>query len=223
MGAPRQLALLLPHGESFAREDFLLGPSNEAALKLIERWPDWPSSTMALVGPQGSGKSHLASIWAAASGARSISARDLSSLDLPRALSTGALVVEDVAPSKFDERGLFHLLNGAREEKTFVLLTARGALNTLPITIADLWSRLRAIPSVTMTSPDDASLRAVMVKLAADRQLVLDDSVIVYLTTRIERSFAAANEAIMRLDHEAMRQQRPVTRALAAELYRDMK
>ena len=68
--APRQLVLALDHAESFAREDFLAGPSNAAALALIERWPDWPARVMALVGPEGSGKSHLASIWAAAAGAR---------------------------------------------------------------------------------------------------------------------------------------------------------
>ena len=63
--SPRQLALALGHTESFAREDFLGGPSNGAALTLIESWPDWPSRAVALVGPEGSGKSHLAAIWAA--------------------------------------------------------------------------------------------------------------------------------------------------------------
>ena len=63
---PTQLALALDHAESLAREDFLSGPSNAAALALIERWPDWPSRTVLLRGPEGSGKSHLAAIWARA-------------------------------------------------------------------------------------------------------------------------------------------------------------
>jgi len=60
---PRQLALALDHAESYAREDFLSGPCNAAALAHIESWPDWPANTVALVGPEGSGKSHLAAIW----------------------------------------------------------------------------------------------------------------------------------------------------------------
>src|SRR5258705_10297472 len=122
---PRQLTLALDHPESFARDDFLSGPSNAAALALIESWPDWPSRTVVLVGPEGSGKSHLAAIWAAAGGARFLAARALAEASLPGALATGALVVEDVAEDDLDERALFHLLNLSREEDAFVLLTAR--------------------------------------------------------------------------------------------------
>jgi chromosomal replication initiation ATPase DnaA len=219
--SPRQLALALGHTDSFAREDFLRGPTNADALAMIEHWPDWPARTLALVGPEGAGKSHLAAIWAETSGARFLSARALAETDLPAALATGALVVEDLAPDAFDERALFHLLNLGREEGAFLLLTARTAPATWPARIADLGSRLRAVPVVELGSPDDALLRAVLMKLFADRQLRVDDSLVTYLATRIERTFAAAREMVALLDREALRQQRPVTRALAAELLRD--
>jgi chromosomal replication initiation ATPase DnaA len=217
---PRQLVLALDHAVSFAREDFLRGPSNAAALTLVERWPDWPDRIMALVGPQGAGKSHLAAIWAETTGARILSARLLPETDLPAALATGALVVEDVEPSGLDERALFHLINLAREERAYVLLTARGSLSAFPVSIRDLASRLRALPVVTLAAPDDALLRSLIVKLAADRQLAVEETLVSYLANHIERSFAAAHAAVVRLDEEAMRQHRPVTRALAAELFR---
>jgi chromosomal replication initiation ATPase DnaA len=216
---PRQLALALPHAESFAREDFMPGPCNGAALKLIDSWPDWPANAVALVGPEGSGKSHLAAIWAAAAGARMMSGRALSVAGLLAALATGALVVEDASAA--DERALFHLLNLAREEEAFLLLTARTAPPLWPVGIADLGSRLRALPVVTLQAPDDATLRGVIIKLAADRQLMLDEAVVRYLSTRIERSYAAARAAVVALDSEALRQGRPPTRALAAKLFRD--
>ena len=217
MTMPRQLALALPHGENFAREDFLSGPPNEAALNLIERWPDWPDRALAIVGPEGAGKSHLAAIWADIAGARRVSARVIGETNLPGALATGALVIED-ANSDLDERALFHLLNLMRQQDAFVLMTARAPPATWRIELADLASRLRAIPVVQLRPPDDALLRAVMVKLFADRQLAVDEALIAYLSTRIERSFAAARAAVEDLDREALRQKRPVTRALAAEL-----
>ncbi len=219
--SPRQLALALEHAESFAREDFFEGASNTAALTLIEHWPDWPARVMVLLGPEGSGKSHLAAIWAELAGARFLAARSLETADLPMALSTGALVVEDVSPEGLDERALFHLLNLAREERAFVLLTARSAPAGWPLEIRDLASRLRAIPVVTLDAPDDALLRSVIVKLCADRQLHVDETLVRYLATRIERSIAAARATVARLDEEALQQKRPVTRALAAELLRD--
>ena len=216
--APRQLALALDHPESFAREDFLSGPSNAAALGLIEAWPAWPHRSVILVGPEGSGKSHLAAIWAQLAGARQVAARALEESAVPATLATGAVVVEDVAVGAFDERARFHLLNLAGEEGAFVLLTARSA--PTGIAIHDLASRLRALPVVTMAIPDDALLRAVLVKLFADRQLAVDESLIGYLAVRIDRSFAAARSMVERLDDEAMRQKRPLTRSFAAEVLR---
>src|SRR6516162_2477092 len=113
---PRQLALALDHPESFAREDFLSGAPNAAGFALIETWPDWPSRATVLIGPEGSGKSHLAAIWGARSGARFLAARALAAANLTIALATGALVVEDAAAGGFDERAVFHLRNRAREE-----------------------------------------------------------------------------------------------------------
>jgi chromosomal replication initiation ATPase DnaA len=214
---PRQLALALDHAESYAREDFLSGPGNAAALALIESWPDWPANAVALIGPQGSGKSHLAAIWAAASGARMISGRALAEIGLLPALATAALVVEDAAAA--DERTLFHLINLAREEEAFLLFTARASPSTWPVAIADLASRLRALPVITLQAPDDGLLRGLIVKLAADRQLELKEDVVGYLATHIERSFAAARAAVIALDNESLRQGRRPTRALAAELF----
>ena len=217
---PRQLALALPHAESLSRDDFLEGPANAAALALIDSWPDWPNRIMFLAGPEGSGKSHLAAVWAEQAGARSTTAHALSAAAVPGALATGALVVEDLNPG-FDERALFHLMNLAHEDQAYVLITARIPPAASQVELRDLRSRLRAVPVVTLLSPDDQLVRALLVKFCADRQLSVDEAVVSYLATRIERSFAAARQAVELLDTEALRLGRPVTRALAAELLRD--
>ena len=218
---PRQLAFALPHAESLTRDNFLEGPANEAGLALIERWPDWPNRIMLLAGAEGSGKSHLAAIWAEQSGARSTSAHALTAASVPAALATGALVVEDLKPSDIDERALFHLMNLAREDGAFVLFTARMAPSAFEIELRDLRSRLRAVPVVSLSPPDDQLFRALIVKFCADRQLAVDEAVVGYLANRIERSYAAARQTVELLDTEALRLGRPVTRALAAELLRN--
>jgi chromosomal replication initiation ATPase DnaA len=217
---PRQLAFVLPHEESLTRDNFLEGPANAAALALIDAWPEWPNRTMMLVGPEGSGKSHLAAIWAEQSGARSIAAHALTPANVPGALATGALVVEDLRAGDFDERALFHLLNLAREDATFVLMTSRVPPSALEVELRDLRSRLRALPTVSLQPPDDQLFRALIVKFCADRQLAVDEAVVGYLANRIERSYAAARETVESLDREALRLGRPITRAFAAEVLR---
>ena len=218
---PRQLAFALPHAESLTRDNFLEGPANAAGLALIDSWPEWPNRIMLLVGSEGSGKSHLAAIWAEQAGARSTTAHALTAAAVPGALATGALVVEDLRSSDFDERALFHLMNLAREDGAFVLVTAREPPSAFQIELRDLRSRLRAVPTVSLLPPDDQLFRALIVKFCADRQLAVDESVVSYLATRIERSYAAARQAVELLDAEALRLGRPVSRALAAELLRN--
>ena len=218
---PRQLAFALPHAESLTRDNFLEGPANAAGFALVDGWPDWPNRIMLLVGPEGSGKSHLAAIWAEQAGARSISAHALTAVAVPGALATGALVVEDLKSPDLDERALFHLMNLAREEAAFVLITARTSPTALQIELRDLRSRLRAVPVVLLLPPDDQLFRALIVKFCADRQLIVDETVVSYLASRIERSYAAVRQAVELLDTEALRLGRPVTRALAADLLRD--
>lgn len=217
---PRQLAFALPHTENFDRDNFLEGPANAAGLALIDSWPEWPNRIMLVVGPEGAGKSHLAAIWAQEAGARSTTASALTAAAVPAALATGALVVEDLEPKQFDERALFHLLNLAREEGAYVLITARTPPAALDIELSDLRSRLRAVPVVSLLPPDDQLFRALIVKFCADRQMTVDESVVGYLATRLERSYAAARRAVELLDTEALRQGRPVTRALAIEVLR---
>jgi chromosomal replication initiation ATPase DnaA len=174
---------------------------------------------MLLIGPEGSGKSHLATIWAEQSGARATSAHALTLDEVPGALATGALVIEDLKTADIDERALFHLLNLAREDSAFVLMTARAA--PAEVELRDLRSRLRAIPTVQLLPPDDHLFRALVVKFCADRQLPVDETVVTYIASHIERSYAALRRAVELLDSEALRLGRPVTRALAAELLRN--
>lgn len=218
---PRQLAFALPHTESLTRDNFLEGPANEAALALIDSWPDWPNRVMLLVGPEGSGKSHLAAIWAERAGARLTSAHALTAAEVPGELATGALVVEDLRPAAFDERAMFHLLNLAREDAASILITARAAPSSFEIELRDLRSRLRAVPVVSLSAPDDLFFRGLIVKFCADRQMSIDESVVSYIATRVERTSAAARQAVELLDSEGLRLGRPVTRALAAELLRN--
>jgi chromosomal replication initiation ATPase DnaA len=215
---PKQLALDLPLNPRFGREDFLVSPSNERAYGLVERWPDWPDSVLLLTGPKGSGKSHLAAIWAELSHGWTVDGFEVTMDRVPHLVSNGALVIEDLDSGEADEPALFHLLNLARERQAYLVLTSALAVEQLPIRTPDLKSRLRLAPSVSLEPPDDALLKAVLVKLFVDRQLVVDTSVVDFLTLRIERSLAAAAEVVAELDREALSRGRRITRPMAVEL-----
>ena len=215
---PKQLAFGLPLDPRFGAEDFLVSPSNEQAYGLIESWPDWPDTILLLVGPRGSGKSHLASIWATNARAWTVDASGITQDKVPHLVSNGALAIEDMDRGERDEAALFHLLNLARERKASLLITCETPPDRWSLRTPDLLSRLRLAPSVSLEAPDDALLKAVLVKLFVDRQLVVDTSVVDYIALRIERSLAKASELVALLDREALSRGRRVSRAIAAEI-----
>ncbi len=217
-GRPRQLALDLPVDTRHGVEDFLVGPSNEAAYSMVESWPAWPDAFAGIIGPEGSGKTHLAAIWAERAHAWTISASALKAEDVPHLVSAGALVLEDCDQGRRDEAALFHIMNAMKARGGHLLMTARRAPDAWGLTTPDLLSRLRLAPQAEIAPPDDMLLKAVLVKLFLDRQLIVDMSVVETLGMRMERSFAAARHLVDALDKQALERGKRVTRAMANEL-----
>lgn len=217
--APRQLVLDLTLRSARDRDDFLVSPSNQAAVALVDRWPEWPGASAVILGPASSGKSHLAHVWQSVSNAELIAAVALDDDMVRRFQHDGmpALIVEDLERGIGDERVLFHLLNQARETSRSILLTSRVAPGDLSVELPDLRSRLRALPVLEIAPPDDVLLGAVLIKLFADRQLSIEPTVISHILRHMERSLGAANAVVSEIDRLALARQRRVSRATAAE------
>lgn len=210
-----QLVFDLSAPPAFGREDFFVTPANRLAVQMLERVADWHEGKLLLTGPVGSGKSHLARIWAGDHVAEILSATALPGL------ARGAAVVENIdriAGDRTAETALFHFHNAMRAGRWPLLMTGTGPARDWPFILPDLASRVQAATVAALEPPDDELLSAVLVKLFTDRQIAVQPTLIQYLVPRIERSFAAAHDAVAALDARALAQGRPVTRALAAEV-----
>lgn len=217
MAAPAQLVLDLGHRTALGAEDFLVGGSNAAAVALVDSWPGWVAPAALVVGPPRAGKSHLAHVWQARSGADIVRASELGEADIQRLEAAGALIVEDLDRGIACERTLFHLFNLAREKGASLLLTSALSPGDLAIALPDLRSRLRAAVMVEIAAPDDGLLRAVLVKHFADRQLLVDPQVVAWLVVNMERTMADAARVVDAIDRLALASRRKVSRALAAD------
>jgi chromosomal replication initiation ATPase DnaA len=216
----RQLGLNLPGRTALDRDAFLVAPSNAVAIGMIDGWRDWADGKLVLIGPEGSGKTHLAHVWADMAGARIAAATSLTEPQVPD-LATGPLVVEDVPRIAGDaaaQTALFHLHNMMLADGHPLLLTGKGAVPQWGLSLPDLVSRLQGATAATLEPPDDALLSALLVKLLADRQLTPKADVVPYLLSRMDRSFTAAIDLVRRLDAASLAQKRPITRHLAAQV-----
>jgi len=213
-----QLTLELAPEPGFERENFVVSGSNEQAYAMIELWPDWPDPMLLILGPPGAGKSHLGAIWASIAKAGVQSASALAAANIEALAAAGPLLLEDADAIGEAETQLFHLINLMRENGMALVITAKAPPDAWGLRTADLLSRLRLAPTVAIGPPDDALMRAVLVKLLIDRQLVIDTSVVGYIALRLERSLDAARTFIDALDREALARQCRISRAIAADV-----
>ena len=197
------------------RDDFLVADSNSEAVAIVDQWPNWPSYGAVIIGPAGSGKSHLATVWQQRTNAVIVNAKDLCIEDLPHLLRHKALVVEDLDIGELPERALFHGLNMVIQQSGTILLTTK----LLPqFTIKDLASRILALPQSHIKTADDALLRGVLVKLFSDRQIAIDEALISFMLTRMPRSLEAARSLVATIDQQALEQGAEVTRVFVSRV-----
>jgi chromosomal replication initiation ATPase DnaA len=216
----RQLAFDLPSRAAYRREDFFASSANAHALAAVEGWRGWPGGKLLLVGPAGAGKTHLAHLWAQDCGAVIVAGADLAAADLPALAEGGAVAVEDaeaVAGAPEAESALFHLHNLV-VQRGHLLLTARTPARDWGMRLPDLKSRVEAASVARIEAPDDALLSAVLVKLFADRQTLVQPALIPWLAARMERSIDAARALVAALDARALAEGKPITRATAKGL-----
>ncbi|MFK0163822.1 DnaA regulatory inactivator HdaA [Rhizobium sp. NPDC090279] len=218
--AAEQLPLAFTHDPANGRDDLLVADPLSAAVKIVDSWPNWPSPVVILAGPIGSGKSHLASIWSERCGAVHI--HPVAGSDAAVAAASGPVVFEDVDRLGFDDTELFHVINSVRENGNSLLMTSRLWPMSWPVTLPDLRSRLKAATVVEIGEPDEELLSQVIVKLFADRQLYIDDKLVLYIVNRMERSLNAAQLIVDRLDRLALARGTRITRLLAAEVLNEL-
>lgn len=217
----QQIPFDLGHRIALGREDFLVAPCNQDAVNWMDRWPAWPAPALVLQGPAASGKTHLGAVWKNRAQASWIDSADLATGDANDLAGVGHVVVDHFDPWIGDrtvETTLFHLYNVMKDRGTTLLITMRTAPGQIEFALPDLSSRLRAAPIATIHPLDDTLLRALLVKLFADRQLQIGEEVLSYTVPRMERSFASARDVVDRADRLALSEKKAITVSLLRQV-----
>ena len=213
---PKQMRLNFQRAPAYLPAEFSIGASNRQAVERLEAWETWHNSSLALIGPESSGKTHLARLWAERVGAEICSAgQDLCPTNLD-----GPLVLEDADQIEHPEF-LFHRLNQSAQNGSALLLTSRTLPGAWPADLPDLRSRLNALQVVELAPPDDEVLADILRAFFKSRNIRPAEDIYPYLMARMERSVAAARDLVDRIDETADTLGRPVSKAIAREVLGD--
>ena len=219
---PSQLPLDLPFRATAGHGEFIISECNQFAANAIGQWPDWVGQIRALnlAGPEGAGKTHLATVWQKMSDASILERLDPVAMG---AIKGGHFILENVCPGPdWDETSLFLLLNRVKDEGGAVVVTSRQPLSQMAWALPDLRSRLRAFTLAEIAAPDDQLLLALLQKYFVERQLAVSDQVLHYLVSRMERSFAAVTALALALDRQSLAGSRQINLGLARDVLSDL-
>lgn len=225
MSSTRQLPLELPHRPCLGKEDFLIAPCNEEAVRLIDSWPDWRFFAACIYGSAGCGKTHLANVFSNRVSLLtnypykipSIKAQNLKLETVHELFKQNTCLIVEELNENINEEAMFHLYNLYRNEGGNILFTSRTAPARLPFKLKDLQSRLNIIPSIEIKDPDDDLLSSLLVKLFMDRQIMVAPELISYLLNNMQRSFAYARKIVAEIDNISLARKRAVSIPIAKE------
>ena len=219
-----QLTFKFPFSKRYYEQDFFVASNNFSAFKLIDSWPNWPGKWANIFGEKGSGKTHLANVWANQRGTRVIAATDITDHSVEE-YAAHNLVIDDIPTLLGDasrEATLFHIHNLCLANGNALLMTGTGDVATWTCALPDLASRLNGTRTARLDPPDDMLFQALLAKLFADRQLFPPPDVFPYLLLRLERSYDAAQNAVDHIDRAALSRKRAITRSFVASIIDDL-
>ena len=199
-------------------QDYLVAISNREAVEWLDLWPDWQVPAIIIYGSTGCGKSHLANLFSLKCGASIIKPSLIEDIGISNILEESNFCVLDDTEFGFNEEDLLHLYNALVSSGGHMLMTAKIPPGQWGLTLKDLESRLKAIPTIKIGLPDDGLLEAVFAKHFSDRQLLVSAEIISYLIPRIERSLSMVQKVVEKIDKLSLSSGRKVTLPLVREV-----
>ena len=225
-----QLILSLSLKEALEKEDFFISPSNLHSVTLMGNIEHWSSGALLLVGPKGSGKTHLSLVWSRENNAKQIALESVIP-EIERGLNYDSVCIEDlhliedigIHKKPIIEEGIFHIINSIRSRGGKLLISSSKTPNTLALSLRDLVSRLQSFSNTRIREPDDSLVMALLLKYFNDRQIYIKHSILTYMATRIDRTYSAIYEFVKSLDHKSLVLNTKITRTLIDETLKEIK
>ena len=209
-----QLTIEMPKRTALNREDFLVNVRNKVAVDFIDNFYKKSIKLGILIGPKGSGKTHLVNVLCKSLEGVNWSFLSSENKNIYDIFNTNdVIIIENINNfhSKQKEEFLFHSINLSKELNKALLLTSSLQVSKLNFKMSDLVSRLEAMNTASIEEPDDTLMEALIIKLFNDRQISVKPKTVNFLMQRIERPYLGVSEIIELIDKVSLSQKKSIS------------
>ena len=216
----------------FKSKEFFLSSKNSLAYKLIKEWPKWTQNFVYIYGPSNCGKTSFCEMWKENSNALYIDKKRLEMMidsnfeQSP--LNSNNWIIDDIeslissSEKKYDEK-ILNLLNILQANKSsFLLITSSLPPKFLSSKLMDLISRLSSMLIIEIKQPDEELLIRIIKKYLKDRNIILKNENIDFITKRIDRTYSAARKISKLIDTVSLENQQNISKTFLSNLIKKL-
>lgn len=207
---PLQYTLPIIQAPDFTSYSYFVSSSNEEAYQLIKTWPNWQFKRYVIYGPSGYGKTHLGHILKDLIQGVFLDVRELNPSTYDTIQPHSSYVIDNLQAME-DPRLIFHFYNITLEKNCTVIYLSELAPGKLDTKLADLNSRLRSLPTIELSPPDDKLCKAIIKKIFADLQINVSDEIIDYIMIHTSRNLTDIQLNLKILNHQSLTEKRNIT------------
>ena len=212
-----QTIIKFDYEKNFKNEDFYISKSNKHVFDFLNLWPKWERNFVNIIGDKFSGKSHLMDIFLKKNKGIKLNADTLKNDDLKKLKIYENIIIENLT-SKIDEKLLYSLFNTVEQDNKYMLVTSIYPIVDLNFSLGDLKSRAKNFLLLRLEKPDDELIFAIIIKNLSDRQISLDNKLINYITSRIERSYSKIYDFIYKIDQLSLKKKKSIDLKIIKEV-----
>ncbi len=195
-----QLVFKFPFKTRYFEQDFFVSSNNFSAYKLIESWPNWPGKWVNIIGPTGSGKTHLSKILEKKiKRLKVIDETNVNEKIISELRNFDCLIIDNFK-NKIEDKLLYSILNQSKQLENFIVINSKLQLNKFEIKLKDLKSRFNSFIFIGIDLPTDDLLQVIISKSFSDKQINLNPKVSEYIVKNVDRSYEKMFKFLSDLD-----------------------
>lgn len=198
----QQTILKFENNPSFKDSDYFVSECNRQAYDNLFKWPKWDSKLINLVGPKGSGKSHLLEIFSIKNNFLKVNSLAEIKKKLETIIKYDKLIMDDI--NQIDEKVFFSILDNYISNNKFLIISTIDSLLTYKFKLADLKSRITLFHKYEIYQPNDKMIYFLIQKFLSDRQIKIKKDLITHIIKKIDRSYNRIMKFIDQIDRQSL-------------------
>ena len=201
--------------KNFFEENLIRDKSNSNVLNFLDKFPNWETKLINIVGEKKSGKSFILQLFRKKNQFNYINNKEDFEKKYDELFLVDKLILDGF---QINEDKFFSLINHFILHKKYLIISSREPLTKLEIKLLDLKSRLKEFLLIEIENPSDNLIYSLILKYFSDNQIVIKKDLVEYIVKKIDRSYSSIEKFLIKLNDQSIIKKKKIDYKLINEV-----